>query len=108
MKPKSQMYVRKTVSHGKIIQQSLPPDCFDLHCLDDCLLWLPEPFMPSPCLSVIGKSSLSMFFFSFFLTSTMRPQNRKTNSGKRPPNVINFLGVGVCADWVLLLQEEEF
>lgn len=107
MKAKSQICVRKTVSHEKIIQQSLPPDCSDQHCIDDCLLWLPEPFMPSPCLPVIEKSSSSELFF-FFLPFTMHPQNRKTNSGKRPPNVINFLGVGGCADWVLLLQEEEF
>lgn len=89
------MCVRKRVSHEKIIQQSLPPDCSDQRCVDACLPRLPEPFMPSPCLAVIEKSSLSVFFLFFPpLLSTMRPQNRKSNSGKRPPNVINFLRVG--------------
>lgn len=42
----------------------------------------------------------------------MQLQNRKTNSGNRPPNVINF--VGGCGGAVggvvvgVLLQEEEF
>lgn len=79
-------------SHEKIIQQS---DCSDRCCVDACLPRLPEPLVPSPCLAVIEKSSLSVFSPSpppHSLQCVLK--NRKGNSGKRPPNVINFLGVG--------------
>lgn len=65
--------------------------------------WAFYALPPSPCNWKSSSSVLSWdFSFSFFAPprppfpslSTMRLQNRKTNSGKRPPNVINFLGVG--------------
>lgn len=45
------------------------------------------------CLSVIEKVAW-LCCLGIFPPSIMQLQNRKTNSGNRPPNVINFVGVG--------------
>lgn len=47
-----------------------------------------------PWLSVIEKLALLCCLGIFSPLSIMQLQNRKTNSGNRPPNVINFVGVG--------------
>lgn len=61
--------------------------------MDVCLCFL-SPLWLS--LSLCNwKSSLAVLSWDFFLPfSIMQLQNRKTNSGNRPPNVINFVGAG--------------
>lgn len=55
-----------------------------------CASWA---FYDLPCLSVIEKVAW-LCCLGIFPPSIMQLQNRKTNSGNRPPNVINFVGVG--------------
>lgn len=60
-----------------------------------CASWA---FYDLPCLSVIEKVAW-LCCLGIFPPSIMQLQNRKTNSGNRPPNVINFVGVGGEGGW---------
>lgn len=60
--------------------------------IDGCVPVLPQPFYDLARLSVIEK--LARLCCLGICPFIMQLQNRKTNSGNRPPNVINFVGAG--------------